>query len=609
VTEDAGNGSQNGGNTAFRGRLRKLREGLKGRGLDGFIIPRADEYQGEFIPARAERLAWLTGFTGSAGTAVVLAERAAIFVDGRYTLQVRNQVDPESYEYRHLTEAPPAEWVSRNLASGARLGFDPWLHTPNQARKLGDACAKTGAELVPCEDNPIDGIWPDRPPPPLSPMVPHPLERAGEPAAEKRRRLASGLTEAGVQAAFVAAPDSVAWLLNVRGGDVPFTPLSLAFALLHGDATVDLFVDEAKLSPESRQHFGNGVRVHAPDALGAVLDDLGQRGLAVQLDRGAAPLWVWARLEAAGAEVKHGTDPCLLPKACKNDAELEGFRASHRRDGAAVVRFLAWLEDTAAGGDLTEMAAAERLEAFRAESDLFRGASFETISGAGPNGAIVHYRCTPETDRKLEAGSLYLVDSGAQYLDGTTDITRTVAVGEPTAEMRTRFTQVLKGHIALSRAVFPQGTAGPQLDALARRPLWRDGLDYDHGTGHGVGSYLGVHEGPARIGKGVNATALKPGMVLSNEPGYYKTGEYGIRIENLIVVETRDGLGPEDKPFLGFEVLTLAPIDLSLVDAGLLTADEREWLDSYHARVRQEILPLVGGEAAAWLETATRQLK
>lgn len=599
-------GAQLAGNVDHGQRLRDLRGVLARRGLDGFVVPRSDEHQGEFIPARAERLAWLTGFNGSAGVAVVLADRAAVFVDGRYTLQVRDQVDGRTYEYRHLMDEPATDWIADELRTGARLGFDPWLHTPAQEKRLRRACAKAGAELVACAENPVDEIWLDRPAPPLSPMVPHPIVWAGEESAEKRRRLARSLTDDGTDAALIAAPDSVAWLLNIRGGDVPFTPLSLAFALVHADATVDLFVDARKLLPETRQHFGNGVRVHAPDALGSALDDLGAASKTVGLDRNGVPAWAWSRLEKAGAGLKNGSDPCLLPRACKNAVELEGFRASHRRDGAAMARFLTWLAEAAPRGNVTEMTAAERLEAIRAESDLFRGASFETISGAGPNGAVVHYHCTRETNRKLEAGSLYLIDSGAQYPDGTTDITRTVAVGEPSAEMRERFTRVLKGHIALACAVFPQGTTGSQLDVIARRPLWEAGLDYDHGTGHGIGSYLGVHEGPARISKTASPVPLKPGMVFSNEPGFYKAGEYGIRIENLVAVEIRDGVGPGEKPFLGFETLTLTPIDLALIDSERLTVGEQVWLDAYHARVRREIMPLVDGDACTWLERATR---
>ncbi len=589
-------------------RLAVLRDQLGRRRLDGFVVPRADAHPGEYLPGAAERLAWLTGFTGSAGTAVVLKETAAIFVDGRYTLQVRKQVDGGLYEYRHLTDEPPAEWITRHMQSGGRLGFDPWLHSAAQAKILRRACEKAGAELVALADNPIDGIWTGRPPMPLSPMVAHPLAVAGEPSEAKRRRMAEAIVGEGAESAFIATPESIAWLLNVRGGDVPFTPLTLAFALLHGDAAVDLYVDGRKVSAETRSHLGNGVRLHEPASLAADLDRLGRDRRTVRLDRDTVPAWAWHRLERAGARLREGDDPCLMAKACKNAAELDGMRAAHRRDGAAMARFLAWLEGAAAGGDVGERSAAAHLETLRRAAGEYRGPSFETISGAGPNGAIVHYRSTVESDRQLTPGTLYLIDSGGQFADGTTDVTRTVAIGEPTAEMRRHFTLVLKGHIALATAVFPKGTSGSQLDALARRPLWDAGLDYDHGTGHGVGSCLGVHEGPGRIAKRASTVPLEAGMVLSDEPGYYREGAYGIRIENLLAIEARPGLGDGGRPFLGFEVLTLVPIDRALIDLAQLTADERRWIDAYHARVQAGIGPLLDQPARAWLETATRPL-
>lgn len=584
-------------------RLERLREQLAARDLDGFMVPRADPHQGEFLPPCAERLAWLTGFTGSAGLAVILRERAAIFVDGRYTLQVRDQVDAGRYEFRHLVEEPADAWLGDNLTADLRLGYDPWLHTPNQAARLHSACQKAGAKLVAVSQNPIDDIWTDRPPPPSAPVVPHEIAYAGEDAGQKLRHLADGLVHDHADAAFIAAPDSVAWLLNIRGGDVPFTPLALSFALIHADATLDLFIDEGKLSEATRRHLGDGVAIHPMDGLGGVLEILGSLGKTVRVDKDAAPVWVWHRLEECGAKAIGGSDPCLLPRATKNGRELEGFRAAHRRDGAAMARFLAWFDQASREGGLNELSVAAKLESIRREADLYRGPSFETISGAGPNSAICHYRCNETTNRDLEAGSLYLVDSGGQYLDGTTDITRTVAVGTPSDEMRDRFTRVLKGHIALGTAVFPKGTTGSQLDAIARKPLWDAGLDYDHGTGHGVGSYLGVHEGPARIGKIPNRIALQPGMVLSNEPGFYKAGEFGIRIENLVAVEMRD------QAFLGFETLTLAPIDLALIAPELLDGAELDWLDKYHARVLAEIGPLVDQATRQWLEGATRPLK
>jgi Xaa-Pro aminopeptidase len=591
--------------TDARARLALLRAELARRGLTGFLVPRADEHQGEYVPPSAQRLAWLTGFTGSAGLAVVLADAAAIFVDGRYTLQVRAQVPPDLLEPHHVTQRPPREWLRARLRPGDRLGFDPWLHTVEGAERLEATCAGAGATLVACEDNPVDAVWSDRPEPPRAPVVPHRLELAGRASADKRREVAAALEREGADAAVLTQPDSIAWLLNVRGGDVEHTPLPLAFALAHRDGTVDLFVDPRKLSPGLADHLGDGVRVAPPEALGPALDRLGAAGRRVQAEPATAAAWLARRLAAAGATLVRGDDPCVLPKACKNPVELAGARAAHQRDGAALCRFLAWLAREAPGGGLTEVSAAARLDACRAEQEAFREPSFPTISGAGPNGAIVHYRATPETDRPLAAGQLYLVDSGGQYLDGTTDVTRTVAIGAPSAEQRDRFTRVLRGHIGLAQARFPEGTTGAQLDALARAPLWDAGLDYDHGTGHGVGSYLGVHEGPQRISKGGHE-ALRAGMIVSNEPGYYKTGEYGIRIESLVAVTPVGRPAGGEVDLLGFETLTLAPIDLALVEPALLTAAERAWLDAYHARVRQTLAPLVDAETAAWLAAATR---
>lgn len=592
----------------FADRLAALRIVLATRRLSGLVVPRADAHPGEFLPRRAERLAWLTGFSGSAGMAVVLEDRAAIFVDGRYTLQVRDQVDGNLYEVRHLIDEPPAEWIAANLKAGSRLGFDPWLHMPNHAARLRAACERAKGELVACADDPFETIWQDRPPMPLSPMVPQPEEFAGEAAAAKRARIADALAAENLDAAFLASAESIAWLLNVRGGDVPFTPLSLAFALIGADAEVDLFVDARKVPAETRRHLGNGVRLHEPATLGTAFDALGAAGRRVRVDRDGAPAWAWQRLADAGAAVVDGVDPCVLPKACKNANELTGMRAAHVRDGVAMVRFLAWLAETAPRGGVTELDAAAELEGFRAAAESYRGPSFETISGAGANGAIVHYRSTEATNRELEPGSLYLVDSGGQYLDGTTDITRTVAVGLPSPEMRDRFTRVLRGHIALATATFPTGTTGGHLDALARKPLWDVGLDYDHGTGHGVGCYLGVHEGPARIARAANSTPLAAGMVLSNEPGYYKAGAYGIRIENLVAVVERPELGSGNKRYLGFETLTIVPIDSALIDRSQMSAADVAWVDAYHARVRETLAPMVDGPAGAWLEAATRPL-
>ena len=590
---------------ACAARLAALRAELARRGVHGFLIPRADEHQGEYVPARACRLAWLTGFTGSAGLAAVLPEKAAIFVDGRYTLQAEAQVDGALYERRHLVESPPADWIATALQAGQVLAYDPWLHTLGEIERFRAAARKAGGSLQPVDGNPLDAVWTDQPPPPLAPVVPHDLRFAGQAAQEKRRALAADLAREGVDAAVLTAPDSIAWLLNIRGGDVPHTPLPLAFALLLGDGTVELFIDRRKLAPEVLPHLGNEVSVRDPAEFGAALARLGAQRRRVQVDPGTAAAWIFERLESAGTELRRAADPCLLPKACKNPVEIEGTRAAHRRDGAALARFLAWLAREAPKGKLSEIAASDRLEAFRREGENFRDLSFDTISGAGANGAIVHYRATPKTERRLEPGQLYLVDSGAQYLDGTTDVTRTVAIGTPTPEMRDRFTRVLKGHVALAICRFPQGTSGSQLDALARHALWQVGLDFDHGTGHGVGSYLGVHEGPQRISKLPNAQPLLPGMIVSDEPGYYKTGAYGIRIENLVVV-TPAALAGAEREMLGFETLTLAPIDRALIEPTLLTAEETAWIDAYHASVRLEVGPLVDAKTRQWLDFATQ---
>src|SRR3954451_1111371 len=551
-------------------RLARLREVLVARRLDGFIVPRADEYQGEYVPPAGQRLAWLTGFTGSAGLAIVLADRAALFVDGRYTLQAAQQVDASVFEIRHLVDEPAGKWLGSALKQGMVLGYDPWLHTPNEVERFRAGAERAGATLQPIESNPLDKVWAGRPPAPLAPVVPHPEVFAGESAEAKRSRLGQGLAEDRIAAAVLTMPESIAWLLNIRGGDVPHTPLPLSFAILRQDGSVTLFIDRRKLAPGLDRHLGNSVTIEAPDRLGPALDTLASAGARVQVDPGTAASWVFDRLEKSGGHIHRAADPCLLPKACKNLAELTGTRTAHRRDGAAVTRFLAWLAREAPKDGLKEIAASDKLEAFRREGEHFRDLSFPTISGAGSNGAIVHYRAMPETERRLEPGTLYLLDSGAQYLDGTTDITRTIAIGQPTAEMRDRFTRVLKGHIALATAHFPRGTTGTQLDAFARRGLWQAGLDYDHGTGHGVGSYLSVHEGPRRISKAPNVQPLLPGMIVSNEPGYYKTGAWGIRIENLVVVTPADSGG--EREILGFETLTLAPIDRALVDCDLLDA-------------------------------------
>jgi Xaa-Pro aminopeptidase len=588
-------------------RLARLREALLAQGLEGFIVPRGDQHQGEYVPPCGQRLAWLTGFTGSAGLAVVLRERAALFVDGRYTLQAATQVDTALFEICHLVDEPAWRWLAGAVPKGGVIGYDPWLHTPQEVERFRLGAERAGAKLRPV-DNPLDRVWRDRPPAPLAPVVPHPDSFAGESAEAKRSRLGQALAEDGVAAAVLTMPESIAWLLNIRGGDVPHTPLPLSFAILRQDGSVSLFIDRRKLVPGLDCHLGNAVTVEPPEGLGPALDALAASGERVQVDPGSAASWIFDRLEQAGGHIHRAADPCLLPKACKNPVELDGTRAAHCRDGAALARFLAWLAREAPTGELTEIAASDRLESLRRAGENFRDLSFPTISGAGPNGAIVHYRATPESEKRIEPGMLYLLDSGAQYLDGTTDITRTIAIGEPNDEMRDRFTRVLKGHIALAMARFPKGTTGTQLDAFARRALWQEGLDYDHGTGHGVGSYLSVHEGPQRISKAPNAQPLLPGMIVSNEPGYYKTGAYGIRIENLVVVQPANGAAPRERDMLCFETLSLAPIDRTLVARELLEEEEIAWLDAYHARVRQTLTPLVDPDTARWLADATAPL-
>lgn len=588
-------------------RLAALRAELQRRSLAGFVVPRADEHQGEYVPRRAQRLAWLTGFRGSAGLAVVLADRAAIFVDGRYTLAVRSQVDTAAFVPHQIPEQSPETWIAENLPRGGKLAFDPWLQTLDGHERFERACKRAGGEFVPVDSNPLDAVWTDRPAAPLAPVLPHPDEFAGENSAAKRARIGALVKGKGADVALLTAPDSIAWLLNVRGGDVPRTPFALGFALLHGDGHVDLYMDRRKVPDRTVAWLGNSVTLAPPDDLAAALDMMGKAGKRVLLESSTAPMWAATRLQAAGVEIVRDADPVALPKACKNAVELAGIRAAHRRDGAAVSRFLGWLSHESRGGTLREIEVSDRLQALRQETGALRDLSFDTISGAGPNGAIVHYHATPASERRLETGSLYLVDSGGQYRDGTTDITRTVAIGTPTAEMRDRFTRVLKGHIALAMARFPAGTTGSQLDALARYALWQAGLDYDHGTGHGVGAYLSVHEGPHRISKVANSVALQPGMIVSNEPGYYKAGAYGIRIENLVAVREAE-IDGADRRYLEFETLTLAPIDLACIERTLLTDIERQWLNDYHRRVRETVEPQLDDATRAWLAEATRPI-
>ena len=589
-------------------RLAALREELKRQRLDGFVVPISDEHMSEYVGAYAQRLEWLTGFGGSAGTAVVLLDMAAIFVDGRYTLQVRDQVDGSLYDYESVPQASPAQWLGERVQAGARIGYDPWLHGKPWVAAAGKALAARGAELVPVDANPIDAVWCDRPLPSGAPALVHPTELAGVASEAKRAAVAQWLGEQGLDAAVIAALDSVAWLLNLRGSDVACTPVALSFVLAHVDGTAELFIDETKVTPELRRHLGNAVTVRPREAFAPALAALAGRKVAVDPERSVSAIFAGL----ASAEIVELRDPTVLPRATKNAVEQAGHRAAQARDGAAMVRFLHWLAQEAPRGHVDEIGAADRLHQFRRDGGDLRDLSFDTISGSGPNGAIVHYRVSEETNRRLEPGSVYLVDSGGQYPDGTTDITRTVWIAnaegdaEPGAELRDRFTRVLKGHIALASAVFPAGTAGSQLDTLARQFLWAAGLDYAHGTGHGVGSFLAVHEGPQRIAKAAGGQAgtgqeLLAGMILSNEPGYYRTGAYGIRIENLLLVESRPIAGGEGD-FLGFETLTHVPIDRNLVDVALLGPLERAWWDAYHARVLELVGPLVDGPARDWLK-------
>ena len=593
-------------------RLDALRKQLAKDGLEGFVIPISDEHMSEYVGAYAQRLEWLTGFGGSAGTAVVLANEAAIFVDGRYTLQVRDQVDGKLWSYQSVPQTSVAEWLGQNAPQGAKIGYDAWLHSEGWVESVCAALDKRDATLVPVAHNPVDAVWDDQPERSLAIAVPHADEHAGQSAHEKRAAVAEWLAGNGYDATVITALDSVAWLLNIRGSDVDRTPVALSFVIANADGTADLFMAPEKVTPELTAHLGNAVRVHPRDRFVQALGEMKGRKVAVDPERSVAA--IFHALYQAGAEAVAVTDPVVLPKAIKNPVEQAGHRAAQARDGAAIARFLRWVAVEAPEGGVTELSAADRLQAFRAEGGLLKDLSFDTISGAGPNGAVVHYRVSEETSRTLEPNSVYLVDSGGQYVDGTTDITRTVWVGPdaPHAEVKDRFTRVLKGHIALARAVFPKGTAGSQLDSFARQFLWAAGLDYAHGTGHGVGSFLAVHEGPQRIAKASGGQAgtgqpLMPGMILSNEPGYYKTGEYGIRIENLVLVERRDIAGAEGE-FYGFETLTFAPIARDLVDVALLLPEELAWLNAYHARVREVLGPQLSGDDLAWLEAACAPL-
>jgi Xaa-Pro aminopeptidase len=591
---------------ALAARLSAFREELARRNLTGFVIPRADQQQNEYVPPSEERLAWLTGFTGSAGQAIVLAQEAAVFVDGRYTLQATKQVDRKAWSIEPLVDPPPEDWLASHLKAGDRLGFDPWLHTSAAAERLAAACARAGAELVAVDSNPLDSVWTERPQPPLGPVAVHGTQFSGEAEAEKLKRIQLEIAKLGAEALVLSDSHAVAWTFNIRGADVSHTPLPLSYALVRKDGRPTVFIDHRKLSNSARDHLERSADVREPDALAPSLTELAQRGAAIALDSATAADARSRRISAAGGKPLRGSDPVSLLKAVKNVTEVEGTRNAHRRDAIALARFLAWIDREAPTGALTEIDTVEALETFRRETGALKDVSFPTIAGTGPNGAIVHYRVTRKTNRRIAPGDLLLIDSGAQYEDGTTDVTRTIAIGAPSLEMQDRFTRVLRGHIAIARAVFPDGTTGAQIDTLARQYLWQAGIDFEHGTGHGVGSYLSVHEGPARISK-LGTTPLKRGMILSNEPGYYKTDAFGIRIENLELVIGTDIAGAE-KPVNAFETLTLAPIDRRLIDLNMLSGDELSWLNDYHERVRHAVRPHVDEATKVWLDAATEPL-
>jgi Xaa-Pro aminopeptidase len=591
---------------ALSARLSAFREELTKRNLSGFVVPRADQQQNEYVPPSEERLAWLTGFTGSAGLAIVLAREAAVFVDGRYTLQAGKQVDAKTWRVEPLVDPPPESWLGNHLTSGDRLGFDPWLHTTAAAERLAAACAKAGAELVAVETNPVDAVWTERPALPLAPVTLHGQQFAGELEASKLKRIEAEIGKLDVDALVLSDSHAVAWTFNIRGGDVAHTPLPLSYALVPKSGRPTLFVDHRKLSNSVRDHLEQTATIAEPGALTSKLTELSKSGARIALDTATAADALTRLISSAGGKPIRGSDPVSLLKAVKNDTEIAGTRTAHRRDAVALARFLAWIDREAITGKLTEIDAVEALETFRRDTGALKDVSFPTISGTGPNGAIVHYRVTRKSNRRIAPGDLLLIDSGAQYEDGTTDVTRTIAIGEPTFEMCDRFTRVLRGHIAIARALFPDGTSGAQIDTLARQYLWQAGIDFEHGTGHGVGSYLSVHEGPARISK-LGTTPLKRGMILSNEPGYYKTDAFGIRIENLELVVAAEVAGAE-KPVHAFETLTLAPIDRRLVDLNMLTGDELSWLNEYHQSVRHAVRGHVDDATKAWLDEATAPL-
>lgn len=588
-------------------RLQRLRQALAAEELNGFLLPRSDEFQNEYVAPDAEQLLWLTGFSGSWGTAAVLMDKAALFIDGRYTLQAAAQADGSAYEIVNIADCSISNWLKQNLKSRDRLGYDPRLHTVAQIDELKSCVEGVGAHFVPVQLNPLTSLWTDRPASAPKPVALQPIAFAGVESRDKIAAIQEHLREKGRDAVVIAPLDSIAWLFNIRGGDLPHTPFVQSYAVVPAEGKAQLFIDGRKLDAETRQVLSGVADLAELSEVRESLEVLGGRKAKVEIDPARVSQWTANTLTGSGATLAKERDPCVLPKARKNGAEIAGTRAAHLRDSVAVSRFLAWIDANAAGGGLDEIGAATKLEEFRSASPELREISFDTIAGAGPNGAIVHYRPSRSTNRKIEAGTLFLVDSGAQYQDGTTDITRTVAIGEPSPEMRRHYTLVLKGHIAIATVRFPKGTRGIHLDALARRALWQCGLDYDHGTGHGVGSFLSVHEGPQGIARRDSAE-LEPGMILSNEPGFYREGQYGIRIENLVLVTEPEPIAGGDRPMMGFETLTLAPFDRRLIDPALLTAEEADWVDAYHRTVFDRLAETADAETRRWLEAATAAL-
>jgi Xaa-Pro aminopeptidase len=587
-------------------RLKALRAWMAKAKIDAVLIPRADEHQGEYVPASSERLFWLTGFTGSAGIAVVTRKTAALFIDGRYTVQAKAETNVSLFDVSLLPRPRLAEWLINHLGKATVVGYDPWLHTVTEVARLSIGLSNKGIKLKPLSKNPIDVLWgKDRPAPPSAPVILQPISLSGRIAADKIAAVQKRLKDDSQDAVVVTMPDSICWLLNIRGSDVAHNPVVLAFAIVPVRGKVELFIEPKKTGPDVRKYLTEVATILPPDALPDRLAVLKRTNKLVRLDPDTAASWFDKSLGTKS--VAHGQDPCILPKAIKTTAEIAGTRAAHIRDGAAVARFLAWFASATNGGAIDEITAVKKLEEHRRQTNALKEISFATISGSGPNGAIVHYRVTEATNRKIGSGELFLLDSGAQYQDGTTDITRTLAVGTPTEEMRTRYTAVLKGHIAIAMSRFPKGTRGLDLDPFARRALWDIGLDFDHGTGHGVGCYLSVHEGPQSISRS-GAAVLQPGMLISNEPGFYKEGAYGIRIENVVLVTELAKVPGGDREMMAFETLTLAPMDKSLIDADALTTDEFDWLNDYHARVYDTLAPLLDSATAAWLRHATAKI-